>query len=74
MVVNRIGDIGVVLAMLVIFDAFFTLDYASVFALVPYFYNQNYYFLNLNINLLDLISILLFIGVAGKSAQIGLHV
>ena len=74
MVVNRIGDIGVVLAMLFIFDTFYSLDYASVFALTPYFFNQTYSFLNFEINLLDLISILLFIGVAGKSAQIGLHV
>ena len=73
MVVNRVGDIGVVLAMLVIFDSFSTLDYASVFALVPYFYNTTYVFLNFEFNLLDLISILLFVGVAGKSAQIGLH-
>ena len=74
MVVNRVGDIGVVLAMLVIFDSFNTLDYASVFALVPYFYNATYIFLNFQVNLLDLISLLLFVGVAGKSAQIGLHV
>lgn len=74
MVVNRIGDIGVVLAMLVIFDVFQTLNYGSVFALVPYFYNTSYVFLNFSFSVLDLIALLLFIGVAGKSAQIGLHV
>lgn len=74
MVVNRLGDIGVVLAMLVIYDSFKTLDYGTVFALVPYFYNLDYQFLGASFNLLDLISLLLFIGVAGKSAQIGLHV
>lgn len=74
MVVNRIGDIGVVLAMLVIFDLFQTLDYGSIFALVPYFYGSSYTFLNISFSALDLISVLLFIGVAGKSAQIGLHV
>lgn len=74
MVVNRLGDIGVVLAMLVIYDSFKTLDYGTIFALVPYFYNLDYYFLGSSFNLLDLISLLLFIGVAGKSAQIGLHV
>lgn len=74
MVVNRLGDIGVVLAMLVIYDSFKTLEYGAVFALVPYFHNLDYYFLGSSFNLLDLISLLLFIGVAGKSAQIGLHV
>ena len=74
MVVNRIGDIGVVLAMLIIFDLFNTLNYGSVFALVPHFYNVSYFFLNFSFNALDVISLLLFIGVAGKSAQIGLHV
>ncbi len=74
MVVNRIGDVGVVLAMLVIFDAFKTLDYSTIFALIPYFHNVSYSFLNIDLNLLDLVSLLLFIGVAGKSAQIGLHV
>jgi len=74
MVVNRIGDIGVVLALLIIFDSFKSLNYAEVFSLVPYFYNISYDFLNISFSLLDLISILLFVGVAGKSAQIGLHV
>ena len=74
MVVNRVGDIGVVIAILVIFDLFNTLNYGSVFALVPYLHNMDYSFLNFSINSLDLISLLLFVGVAGKSAQIGLHV
>lgn len=74
MVVNRIGDVGVVLAMLVIFDSFRTLDYSTVFALVPYYHSISYDFIGVSVNLLDLISLLLFIGVAGKSAQIGLHV
>ncbi len=74
MVVNRIGDIGVVLAMLIIFDSFKTLDYSTVFALVPYYYGASYNFIGTSVNLLDLISLLLFVGVAGKSAQIGLHV
>lgn len=74
MVVNRIGDIGVVIALLVIFDLFNTLNYGSVFALVPYLHSVDYNFLNFSINSLDLISLLLFVGVAGKSAQIGLHV
>lgn len=74
MIVNRVGDIGVVLGMLVIFDLFKTLDYSTVFALVPYYYGVSYSFLDISFNALDLISVLLFIGVAGKSAQIGLHV
>jgi len=74
MVVNRIGDVGVVLAMLIMFDCFKTLDYSIIFPLIPYFSGYQYIFLNFSVNLIDLLSILLFIGVAGKSAQIGLHV
>ena len=60
MVVNRVGDLGVVIAILVIFDLFNTLNYGSVFALVPYLHNMDYSFLNFSINSLDLISLLLF--------------
>ena len=74
MIVNRIGDIGIVVSILIIFDIFKSLDYLVVFSLVPYFLNFSYKFFNFNINLLDLISIFLLLGVIGKSAQVGLHV
>jgi len=34
---NRFGDIGLTLAILVIFSSYRAVDFASVFALTPYF-------------------------------------
>jgi len=72
-IVNRIGDFGVTLAMFAIFYSFNSLDFSTIFALSPYIANTNFIFLNLEVDKLTLICLLLFIGVIGKSAQIGLH-
>lgn len=64
MVMNKIGDIGLLLAMVLIWIEVGTLDYNTIFSYC--------YLINENDNL-NLISILLLIGVIGKSAQIGLH-
>lgn len=73
MIMNRIGDFGLTLGMLAIYMNFGALDYSTVFACAPYFIGANVSFLNLEVNLLDLICLLLFVGAVGKSAQIGLH-
>jgi proton-translocating NADH-quinone oxidoreductase chain L len=73
MLLNRIGDFGLMLGILTIFIIFQTVDYATVFALVPKFVNQNFTFLGFDLHLLTLIALLLFVGAVGKSAQIGLH-
>ncbi len=73
MIVNRIGDFGLAIAIFTIYLYFQTLDYGVVFSLSP-FYNQNVLpFFEIKINLLDFIGIFLFIGAVGKSAQLGLH-
>lgn len=64
MLVNRVGDIGLVLAMFAIWDQFGSLDFSSTFNMVPSLASSN------NITL---ICLLLFIGAVGKSAQLGLH-
>ena len=74
MLVNRVGDFGLIIGMLAIFYTFKTLDYSTVFALAPNFINTNFSFFNINFDLLNFICILLFIGAIGKSAQVGLHV
>lgn len=74
MIVNRIGDFGLVLGIGVIYCTFKSLDFQVVFSLVPYFKDDSFIFLGLEVNLITLISILLFIGAVGKSAQLGLHV
>jgi NADH:ubiquinone oxidoreductase subunit 5 (subunit L)/multisubunit Na+/H+ antiporter MnhA subunit len=73
MIVNRIGDFGLALGIFMIYISFQSMEYSSVFAMVPFFAEQEICFLSLNFHLLNVIGILLFIGAVGKSAQIGLH-
>ena len=73
MVLNRIGDFGLVLGILIIFVNFKAVDYSTVFALTPFFIENKFIFLNISFNLIDIIGFLLFIGAIGKSAQLGLH-
>ena len=73
-IVNRIGDFGLILGISYIFIYFGSLDFLTVFA-TSYFYQDVYLnLLGFNVHLLTLISLLLFVGAVGKSAQLGLHV
>jgi len=73
MLVNRIGDFGLALGIFTIYYTFYSVNYETVFSLVPNFINTTILFLNLELNCLNLIGFLLFIGAVGKSAQLGLH-
>jgi NADH-ubiquinone oxidoreductase chain 5 len=73
MIVNRIGDFGLSLAMFAIFLVFKSIDFSTVFAIAPYFTESNFIFFNFELDKLTVICFLLFIGAVGKSAQIGLH-
>lgn len=73
MIVNRIGDFGLSLAMFTLFYVYKTLDFSTVFAITPYIADSSISFLGFCVNPITLIAILLFIGSIGKSAQIGLH-
>jgi NADH:ubiquinone oxidoreductase subunit 5 (subunit L)/multisubunit Na+/H+ antiporter MnhA subunit len=70
---NRVGDFSVMLAIIIIFQAFKSLDYHVVFALVPFYTNVNLFLFGYSFNLINTICFLLMIGAVGKSAQIGLH-
>lgn len=72
MILNRIGDFGLVLGIFSIFIKYKAVDYATVFALTPYFVKTDNCILY-NFTFLDIIGICLFIGAVGKSAQLGLH-
>ena len=68
MLINRIGDIGLVLAMVKIIQQFGVLEFSSLYSiltLIPEGY--------INRGEITIICILLFIGAVGKSAQLGLH-
>ena len=64
-VVNRIGDWGFLVAVMLIFAAFGTVDFGVVFAEAP---------VVLTTAMATAITLLLFVGAAGKSAQIPLYV
>ena len=72
-VVNRVGDFAFALGIFLIFYLFGTVNYDEVFLLIPQSINQEISFLGINVNAIDLICILLFIGAMGKSAQFLLH-
>jgi len=72
-VVNRVGDFGFALGIFLIFYLFGTVNYNEVFELIPNILDKELSFIGLNINAINLICILLFIGAMGKSAQIFLH-
>jgi NADH-quinone oxidoreductase subunit L len=48
-------------------------DYSTVALLTPFLKLATINFLNLELNLLNTIALLIFIGAVGKSAQLGLH-
>ena len=65
MVMNKIGDIGVLLGIILIWIHIGSLDYDSIFSFSQHLNQKGIY--------LEWISFLLLIGVIGKSAQLGLH-
>ncbi len=71
--VNRVGDFGFALGIFAIFMVTGAVDFETVFAKIPELVGQNIHFLWLDLDLITTISILLFIGAMGKSAQLGLH-
>lgn len=73
MILNRIGDFGLVIGILLIFVNFKAVDYATVASLAPFFKSKTVNFLNGDFHLLTIIGIFLFVGAVGKSAQLGLH-
>jgi len=65
MIINKVGDIGLLLGIILIWVEIGSLDYDSIFSYSFFIVRDNWN--------LDIISLLLLIGVIGKSAQIGLH-
>ena len=72
--VNRVGDFGFLLGIALIMFYFGTLDYKEVFSRVDTLAGQEFMLMGSSVSLVTLISILLFIGAMGKSAQVPLHV
>jgi NADH-quinone oxidoreductase subunit L len=78
-IVNRVGDFGFLLGLLLILYTFGSLEYRHVFAQAPDFAGATTNLLapfgsRWEVSTLTLICVLLFIGAIGKSAQFPLHV
>jgi len=73
MLINRIGDFALLLAIFSIYFIFNSLDYDVIFTLVPLALDYQVWVAGFEFSLIDIICILLFIGAMGKSAQLGLH-
>lgn len=72
---NRIGDVGFVLAIAAVLMYFNTLDYQTVFANVNTVLDKTIMiFPGMPTPIITVICVLLFIGAMGKSAQVPLHV
>jgi NADH-quinone oxidoreductase subunit L len=64
-IMNRIGDLGLLIGMFVIFQTFGSLNFNDIFATLPN--------MHLEAGIATLICMLLFVGAMGKSAQIPLY-
>jgi NADH-quinone oxidoreductase subunit L len=64
-IMNRIGDLGFLLGIFLIFNTFKSLDYSVIFPLVANFHPGS--------GVITVITLLLFAGAIGKSAQIPLY-
>jgi NADH-quinone oxidoreductase subunit L len=78
-VVNRVGDFGFMLGLLLVFTTFDSLDYATAFANVGPATAKVMNILeplggSLEVSTITVICLLLFMGAVGKSAQFPLHV
>jgi NADH-quinone oxidoreductase subunit L len=71
--VNRVGDFGLALGVMVVWVQFGSVDYATVFKLVSIAQNESFIFLGFSVPVRTRICLLLFVGAVGKSAQLGLH-
>ncbi|OYT70444.1 MAG: NADH-quinone oxidoreductase subunit L [Chloracidobacterium sp. CP2_5A] len=74
-VMNRVGDFGLMLAMMATFAVFGTLDYADVMAMAKALPQEPFGLaaLSFTTGTLTVIALLIFLGAAGKSAQIPLY-
>ena len=73
MLLNRVGDFCLLIAIFLILINFKSIDYSTVEILIPFLKINIVNMLFLKINGLEAIGFFMFIGAVGKSAQIGLH-
>ncbi|MCQ8277724.1 NADH-quinone oxidoreductase subunit L [Acetobacteraceae bacterium KSS8] len=72
-VVNRVADLFFMVGIALVFLQFGTVAYDNIFALVPAHASSVYHLFGSDLRAYEVIGVLLFIGAAGKSAQLFLH-
>jgi len=72
-VVNRVGDFGFALGIMGIFLVFGAIDFDTIFDLAGGVAGQTFNFLGAEVDIITTLTVLLFLGAMGKSAQLGLH-
>nr|YP_009020820.1 NADH dehydrogenase subunit 5 [Polymastia littoralis]AHM12901.1 NADH dehydrogenase subunit 5 [Polymastia littoralis] len=77
MLINRVGDLGLILAMIKIINEFGTLEFSTIYSIMSLNIEKEYLFagnvLTIEKDSITIICLLLFLGAVGKSAQLGLH-
>ena len=72
-IVNRVGDLGFAVGIALTYIVFHTISFDEIFASVTAHVADRYTLFGTSFPALEVISILLFIGAMGKSAQLFLH-
>lgn len=60
MLINRVGDLGLMLGICAAFLVFKTVDYAVIFALTPVVIDKTISFFGMELSVISIISFLLF--------------
>ncbi|MGV6873745.1 NADH-quinone oxidoreductase subunit L [Pseudochelatococcus sp. B33] len=72
-IVNRVGDFGFMLGVLLTFVLFGSVGFTDIFSRTEEFRDATFHFIGFEWHALTLVSLLLFVGAMGKSAQFILH-
>ena len=73
MIINRIGDFGLFIGILLLLTKTYNLEFNVIYNIIPHLLFEHIFILNYKFNFINFTCFFLFIGVMGKSAQIGLH-
>jgi proton-translocating NADH-quinone oxidoreductase chain L len=72
-IINRVTDFLLIISFFLIIQNSNSLNLNSIFSVMPFYKEREIFFLFTSFNLVDIISIFLFLGSIGKSAQLFFH-